>query len=283
MEIVCYSGFYRDVKNHGLEYAAKHARALGFDAVEFLEFAPQYKAVDCLAQTASEAKRILDAYGLRVSCFSVCVDLLYGANIERTMERMRQLIDFAAAIGSPKLHHTLIPTLNFQACTLPYADALQAVLPHAKEIANRCAAHGMLCLYEPQGAYFNGVEGLNGFYERIKRECPNVGICADLGNGVFADTSACDICDAFIGEIRHVHAKDYRVTDHPEADKACTRSRDGRYVCDCAMGEGVTDFVGCFAKLKQAGYRGDVALEIEGDDETVQNSIAFLKTVMKEG
>ena len=35
MKFVNYSLFYSDLKKHGLEFAARHSRELGFDALQF--------------------------------------------------------------------------------------------------------------------------------------------------------------------------------------------------------------------------------------------------------
>ena len=38
-----------------------------------------------------------------------------------------------------------------------------------------------------------------------------------------------------------------------------------------------TDFEYCFAKLKAAGYDGDIAFEITGDDQTVRDAMKFVR------
>lgn len=281
MNFVNYSLFYKDLKEHGLEYAAKHTRELGFCKVEFLEFSPRYRFSVCDRYTAEEARRILDENGLRVSCFSVCINLA-DENVDSLMEQMMRLIDFAAGVGSPRIHHTLFPSLDFQAFCEPYEAMLERVYPYAVRIANAAAARGMECLYEPQGCCFNGIDGLKPFFEKIKRECPNTGICGDVANGLFADTSVQDIYDAFIDDVGHVHVKDYRVTDTPDPDTTPYISRGGRCLYDCPVGEGVTDFRYCFEKLKQAGYKGDLSLELVGDDQEMIRTVSYLKNIIKE-
>ena len=59
-----YEQFFRDIPQKGLTYAAEHTLALGFNAVEFLCYtlSPDFDV--------KEAKEVLTAYGLPVSCFS---------------------------------------------------------------------------------------------------------------------------------------------------------------------------------------------------------------------
>ena len=96
MKLVNYSGFCRDCKHVGLEYAAQHSRALGLDAVEFLNFVLMDEYSPSEKYSVGETKKILDTYGLEVSCYSVCVDLL--PENARTVDLMRRQIEFAGNI-----------------------------------------------------------------------------------------------------------------------------------------------------------------------------------------
>ena len=92
MRLVNYSVFYKDLKNHGLEYAARHTRALGCDAVEFLDFAPTSDFSAAQRYTATEVRRILEEHQLKVACYSVAVDLLCDDR-ERAMPILERQIE----------------------------------------------------------------------------------------------------------------------------------------------------------------------------------------------
>ncbi|MBQ9805255.1 MAG: sugar phosphate isomerase/epimerase [Clostridia bacterium] len=282
MRFVNYSIFYKDLKNHGLEYAARHTRELGCDAVEFLDFAPLCESSSLNRYTPTEAKRILSEYGLGVSCYSVALNLLEG-DPERTVSDLERIIGYAAELGSPRFHHTLVVNLAPSLMSVTYDEALERIYPYAVRIADCCRGHGLTCLYEPQGLYFNGVEGLGRFFAKINRDCPNVGICGDVANGLFADTSAQEIYDAFIDSIQHVHVKDFLVLNSAAEGVKPYVSLGGKYLCECRMGEGVTDFAYCFEKLMAVGYDGDISLEFVGDDEEVHRSMAFVRSFFQEG
>ena len=278
MRFVDYSTFYEDFHHVSPEYAARHARELGFDAVEFLEIVPLRKTSPLFRYSAGEIREILEAQGLTVSCFSVAVDLCRATR--EVMETMDFLITYAAALGSPRFHHTLVPGLSRADVTEPYESVFEAVYPNAVRIANLCCANGMVCLYEPQGLYFNGVEGLGRFYERIRLECSNVGICGDVANGLFADTPVNEIYDRFIGDIKHVHIKDYRMSDAPEGISKALMSAGGKYLYECPIGTGVTDFFYCFEKLKAAGYDGDISFEFASEDPEVRRAMEFVRRLL---
>ena len=98
-----YTQFYRDRNTLGIEYAASHTKALGFDGVEYYT-----RASSELWRSAAEDRRVLDGHGLPVSCYSVGVQL-FTDDPETAEEQMARHIEAAAALGSPYLHHTLFP------------------------------------------------------------------------------------------------------------------------------------------------------------------------------
>ena len=119
MRFVNYSVFYEDLKTRGIEYAAEHSKALGFEAVEFLDFAPVSEHSPVNRYTAAEVRRVLDSYGLSVACYSVAVNLSHADVAHRLADLERQ-IAFAAEIGSEKFHHTIVPHLEVARATAPF-------------------------------------------------------------------------------------------------------------------------------------------------------------------
>ena len=282
MRFINYSDFYQDVKQIGLEAAAKRSQRLGFGGVEFLDLAPLRENSPLNKTCAAETKKILDAYGQSVACFSVAVNLL-DPMADGYVDTLWRQIEFAAELGSDKFHHTIGLTWDRErALSTPYQTALDIAFPRARLVAERCASYGMTCLYEPQGYYFNGTDGLGRFYAQMKQEFPNIGICGDVGNCLFAETPATAIYDAFASDIRHVHIKDYLVFGTQQNLSSERISRGGKYLYHCPVGEGVTDFSYCFQKLKEVGYDGDVAFEFEGDDDEIRRVMAFVSDLWKE-
>ena len=270
--------FRDDYKIYGMEYAAERSARLGFDSVEFLDGCPSasplYESID-----AGYAERVLAQNGLTVACCSLGADLL-TSDTDKLKEQLARQIEFAARVKSPYLHHTLALSLSVGADAPSYQSVLDRVLEKVIWIAERCAEYGMTCLYEPQGMYFNGVEGLRRLYRCVREHCENVGICGDVGNSLFVDVSANDVFDTFADSIRHVHVKDYGIGDRPSEKEMFWKSRGGKYMFDREMGQGVTDFAYCFAKLKQIGYRSAVSFEISGDDQYLTRAIDFIKTFL---
>lgn len=259
-----YSGFSEAVQAFGIEKAAKIAAESGYRSVEFLALASKYPPRE-LFRTPKEIARmrkVLDAYGLSVACFSVGIGLWQPAITEETArireERVIALAEIAAALGSPFLHHTLVTT---QSCDTPYDEVLEYVLPIALRIARRADEIGLTVLYEPQGMYFNGCTGFRGFYRRMKAEHPSVGVCGDVGNTLCVNEDPISFFRTFAKDVRHVHLKDFAaVTDATQTSRGY-RSRNGVYLRETVVGEGDIDLTACLTVLRDAGYRGAFAIE----------------------
>ena len=278
MRFVNYSVFYKDLKAHGLEYAARHTRELGFEAVEFLDIVPLRETSPLNRYTPEEVTRVLRENHLTVSCFSVGVTL----DTSEKCEQLLRVVDYAAKIGSPRFHHTVMSKMNPEDAMTPYEDVFATVSPFVARVAARCQSLGMACLYEPQGFFFNGVKGLGRLFDAMKADRTNVGICGDVANGLFVEASAESIFDAFADAIKHVHVKDYRVYEAPVAGTEGYLTKGGNYVYDCPIGEGVTNLRYCLKKLQEVNYKGDIALEILGDDREILQAMSYLKNLMKE-
>lgn len=278
VQLTNYNEFKKDFFEHGIEYAAERSARLGFDAVEFLDICP---AESCIPEriNASDIRRVCGQNGLKISCYSVGADLLANDRFQLEKQLWRH-IAFAAEIGSPYFHHTLVRSLMPDSRVPSYEAIFDSIVETAVQIANRCKTYGLTCLYEPQGLYFNGVDRLKHFFECVRQECSNVAICGDVGNSLFVDTSANDIYDAFIDSIRHVHLKDFQVSDQPFENGVCFRSINGKYLRECQLGQGVVDLGYCFQKLKEQKYQGAISFEFDGDDSVLSAAIQLVRNLM---
>ena len=261
MKISSYATFYNNVFTLNLEEAASSAAALGADGVELLDISP--RTGDALFQrfTPDNFSVALNKHGLEVSCYSVGA-CLYTSDEKTAISSLFSHIDFASKLGSPFFHHTFTLGLDATPSTLPYADVLHRILPLAEKIADRCNAHGMVCLYEPQGYYFNGIEGIEKLYCEMKTRGYNVGICADTGNPLFVDCAPDAFIDHFKNEIRHVHVKDYVTSLVPLGIHGdIQKSTSGIYLYDTPLGSGNVNVKKCLSLLKATNYNGYISLE----------------------
>ena len=261
-----FSHFNKYANENGIEKAAEFARSIGYSSVELYISAssaePMPFAYD--AASARHAKKVLNDAGLSVSCFSA------GANVKTfpdVKEKLLHLLEIAAELGSPYLHHTVLTKLFDADGVKDYQESIDKALEVAIPVANRAAELGMKCIYEDQGIYVNGVEGYGGFYQEMKRSCKNVGVCADFGNSLFVGVPAEDFIKAYLDDIVHVHIKDYyRVQSQNSPGTGWYPTPDNWWLKDAPIGCGVVNFNACMELLKQANYQGTYAFEINPPD-----------------
>ena len=274
MKFANYTIFEKDFRLFGLEYAVEHTKKLGLDAVEFICLPRVKRYIFERREDARAAKKLLDSQKIPVSCYSMYVDLFKGESDD--FELALHNIDCAAELGSPYFHHTFIPSAVYPSPRPSYEAALNAVLEKAEIIAERCADYGITCLYEPQGLYMNGVEGLSGILSEMKKRHANVGICGDSANSFFVDTPPEDIYASFKDDIKHIHVKDYLVCE-PDGSECRYRSLKGKYIREAALGSGSVDFPKIFSILPD--YSGDISMEFAASDEEMREAVEYIRTL----
>lgn len=258
--VTAYGEFFGLLRTGDIVSAARAVSEAGIGTVEFLELQKHPIVTD--TETAKRFRRVLTEHGLSVACFSATARLWAPSLTEGEMDaqehRLMRLADAAAEVGSPYLHHTLVMTSDHSA---PYEAVLDRVAERAIRIARYARRLGLRVLYEPQGMYFNGSDGFRGLYRRVKAECPEVGVCADVGNPMFVDEDPVRFVKEFACEALHVHVKDYRGSDG-NGD----RTRGGRFLIPARIGTGEAHVAECLSALAAAGYTGYFGVEDDGDE-----------------
>ena len=247
-----YSGLY--ARGASTEEVIRAAAEAGFGAVEPFP-AADLNTVDA-ARAAGECAHAL---GLEVCCFSDNFELLRDPD---AMQRARRHIDLAAAMGSPYYHHTIYPPLSLRrARECSRREALDAAVPRLRELCAYAADRGVTCLYENQGLYFNGVEGMRMLVDRM--DGAPYGLVADVGNIFFVDERPEDFIGAFADRIVHVHLKDYLWKPGSELcpGRGWYLTRGGNYLRDTIPGHGAVRFPAVLRVLDAMGYQGWHSLE----------------------
>ena len=265
MNFTMYAGFSEALKNRGAEAAAKEAVRLGFSSVELLEYVETEQSVPAIGsvEEAADVRATLEKHGLSVACYSVGLSLWQKGMTPDTVTPMEEILRYharlAAALGSPFLHHTLLLGVDKSALTME--EALALIVPAAIRVAQYAKKRGITCIYEGQGMYFNGADGFGAFYSAVKKECPYVRVCGDVGNPLFVDESPLPFFEVFAKDIVHVHIKDYIRAAAPGNEPDWAQTRGGAWLRETVIGHGCVPLADCLAVLRAAGYRGAFALE----------------------
>ena len=271
MKYANYSIFSTDFKEFGLDLAVKHTLEMGFNAVEHIENAMVDNAKLQSPSDAVRMRKLLDANGLTVSCYSVVLNLLAeDAAVQK--ERMLRHVEYARELGSPFVHHTLAPGYDREKKTMTLSEVLERIADDAADIAKYCNDNGMICLYEPQGLYFNGVDGVGAIIREMRSRGLKVGVCGDTGNSIYVDVDPVDIFRTFSRDIVHVHVKDYY---YGRTEDASNYSYDGKKILPSPLGEGDCHIKECLSLIPD--YTGDISFEFAASDEEVKRVMSLLK------
>ncbi|MBQ4320973.1 MAG: sugar phosphate isomerase/epimerase [Oscillospiraceae bacterium] len=260
MEFAMYAGFSDVLKEKGAIAAADRAAELQVTAVEMFEVAGAgHPSVIPDRESAKKVRAALNERGLHVCCWSAYADLYTDTDAEASLCRQAEL---ACEIGSPFLHHTLLPGLKLGEDSPAFDEAVEKAVDAAARIAKYAEPLGITCIYEDQGMYVNGVENFGFFLREMKNRCRNVGVCGDVGNIFFVDEKPEDFFAAFKDDILHVHLKDYL---RKKADRSpgyyWLPTKGGNWLRDTMIGDGIVNIEACVNILKDAGYSGALALE----------------------
>ena len=278
MLLTNYNQFQLDLAERGIEYAAEHTLSLGFNGVEFLAGYPATLPTFSDLKGAERTAAVLQRYGLSTACFSAGVSL-YGPNAMAVEEALCHYAEIAAILGSPFLHHTVCLPLTLPPNAPSYEAVLSATIDAVERIADHAAAHGVTCLYEPQGMYFNGIEGLNGLLTAMKQRGKSIGVCGDVGNPLYVDADPAAIFERFAEDIRHVHIKNYFIKENTPGEAGYKPTRGGRFIKICELGEGDIDLLACFRALRKVNYNGAYAFELSGTDDVMRRAIEYFKVL----
>ena len=248
-----------------VDYAAAHG-ITHLETLNILDLATPDEAV------AKELAAYAKEKGITFPCVSVGIDLVEQDNRE-AIEKLKGYARIAKLLGSPYLHHTI--ALNFsdpQKIAANFETYYQRGLEAVREVFDYAASIGIRTIYEDQGFLFNGREHFTRFLEDIGRD---VGVVADFGNIQFVDEDVEDFISAFSGRIVHVHVKDYLAADTFETGDY--RSRGGRTLRTCLVGDGCVHTDTAFRALQAMNYQGAVALE--GDPIGPDEEASFRKNL----
>ena len=280
MKIAMYSRFSTMIIEEGIEKTAEFAKEQGFWGVELLCSILDTK-VDAIPNIAAARKvrSVLDDYNLPMVCYSVGCNALMPDAVDKMCRR----IDIAKELGSPYVHHTLIPGMEIIGEVADFHEKIKIVLENAEKIANYANTQGITCIYEEQGRYVNGVENFGFFLHEMKKRCKNVGVCADLGNIMYVNETPEAFLQQYIEDVKHVHIKDLLHKENDKSPGMYWRKGKGKsWLRHTMVGHGIVNYSTCMKILKEAGYNGAYALELthpEPYEQGVQQAFEYLNTL----
>jgi inosose dehydratase len=234
-----------------LEHIMEVASRAGYKGIE-----PDSSFLHHLSDPAL-MKKALDKYALDLAVFCYVEDWRNPKETDEERERADKWIKF--------MEH--FPESLFLLVQMPGKDRedlherQKNLLSCVNEIARRAADRGIQCSYHPNspmGSIYRTEEDykvlLNGLDRRVIKYTP------DLGHIAKGGMDPLSIVKEYHELVNCVHYKDMY--------------EDGRWA---AMGEGVIDFVGVTAYLKNIEFRGWIVVESECDEAITDPDLVALK------
>jgi len=211
-------------------------------------------------EEAREIRALMDSEGIACSCYSAYMDV-YPC-VEEAVERLMHFADISAALGSPFLHHTVYTPLQLSDGMPDYDSVLFTVKEGLTDVIKYAKALGVTVIYEPQGMFFNGVNGFGRLFHSLREQedCEHIGVCFDFGNSVFVDCKPYDVLKELLPYVKHAHLKDYRYVK-AELVKGRYSTLGGATVEDVEFGTGDMEAEKCIRLLENSGYQGSYNTE----------------------
>jgi sugar phosphate isomerase/epimerase len=221
------------------------------------------------ADTSPEtARKILDNSGL--ATVSLCRGGFFPAETatarQQAIDDNKRIIDEAATIGASLV---VLVCGAIRGISLPdqrkqIADAIHAILPHAKMSGIKLAIEPLHPMYAGDRSAINTMAQANDIVEQINH--PNLGIAVDVYHLWWDPTLEQEIARAG-KNIFAYHVCDWRT---PTRDLLNDRA---------LMGEGCIPLKQIRAWVEQAGFKGFIEVEIFSDDYWLTDQNDFLKKI----
>jgi len=205
---------------------------------------------------AAQAAKIIRATGLRVTalCRGGFFPALDAAGRARAIQDNRAAIDEAAAIGAPLvvLVAGAVPGLPLADARAMIADGIAAVLPHARAAGVKLALEPLHPQYAADRSAVNTMAQARAICERINAAGDTtVGIAVDVYHVWWDDQLEVEIArSGRLGLLHAFHVCDWKVqSDDALNDRGL-------------MGEGCIGIPAIRAAMENAGFHGDIEVEI---------------------
>ncbi len=287
---------WRRENNRTLEQGLERVALEGVGAVEFAEPEGLDDELGDPIENAAALKDRCEQLGLQVAGFCVAAEL-WRPPVEqrRAVEAIKRHIDVAAQLKAPSLRHDIsrgpqasasgrYDLVNDDAL---FVDALEAVVPAIRDIADYGQAHGVKTTLENHGFFIQA----SGRVERVLEavDHPNFSLTLDMGNFLCVNEDPVKAVARLAKHAVLVHVKDFYVKpiEHmPTApDSGWFATTSGIGLRGAIVGHGQIDIPAQLKILEQAGYDGYLSLEFEGIEHpglAVRLGLSYLRDRLKE-
>lgn len=239
----------------------REVKRIGADGVELLD--AFYKDPATERETAKAA---LEETGLPCPIFSV------GNNFakETPEERAAEVAKIRFGIGEAKFCSAKVVRVFAGDVRegLDFETTRGWIVEGLAEASRIADGEGVRLALENHGRLAGLSDQVRGIIHDVRARAGNdaLGANPDTGNFLLVDEASHDAVEDLASYAYMVHFKDFAEAITPDAKARAMKSNDGHPYIGAAIGEGVVDLRRCIEHLQNAGYRGWLSIEYEGEE-----------------
>ncbi len=257
---------YASKDSLGIKGCIDKVKEFGAEGVDFVEtdgFADINEYIAYAADIGAYCKEV----GIEPLCFCIGADFL-NRDFDAEVERVKGMVDVAAAYGCPVMRHDATPGYPATVKTGRSFDAVLPILVKAyKEITEYAETKGVKTCIENHGYFAQDPERVEKLINAVNH--PNFGALVDIGNFACADADHNYAVGLMAPYAFHAHAKDFHKKsgslDFP--GEGWFMSRGGNFLRGSIIGHGDVPVRQCVQTLKRSGYDGFLTIEFEGMED----------------
>ena len=245
---------------------------------ECVDFFPELKKEGCkiTVDLAKDIKDYMDKIGLKAVCVCPDTEFFGPGGVEAARDTIiNDWLPVAKALGSPALRFDIsYKGLPASENDRSFERVIELIAPAIREIADAAEAMGIKVCTENHGRNYQDPARTEKLINSVSHS--NFGALVDMGNFTGVDGNHTQCVSSIAHRAVHVHAKDYFIRNGMMDDpgRGYSTTKGYNYVRATIVGHGNVPIKPCLKILKNAGYKGCVAIEFEGmEDPLVANQI----------
>lgn len=260
---------YSGADSLGIKGCIDKAKEFGCEGVDFVEFGAGLSHEEYLA-LAKEYGDYCKQVGIEAVCFCVGSDFLNN-DLDAEIERVKKLVDIAAALGAKCMRHDATPGYPASVKTGRSFDAVLPILAKAyRSVTEYAKTVGVKTCIENHGFFAQDPERIEKLINAVGND--NFGALVDIGNFACADSDHTYAVGITAPYAIHAHAKDF----HKKSGSGVApgegwfMTRGCNYLRGAIIGHGDVPVQQCIAALKRAGYDEYMMIEFEGMEDPLK-------------
>ena len=262
---------YAKDENLGVKGCIDKAKEIGFEGLDIVEGTCKiYADKDEYIAYAKDIGDYCKQVGIEAVCFCVGADFL-NRDLDEEIERVKKLVDIAAALGAKCMRHDATPGYPASVKTGRSFDVVLPILTKAyRAVTEYAKTVGVKTCIENHGFFAQDPDRIEKLINAVGND--NFGALVDIGNFACADVDHAYAVGLTAPYAIHAHAKDFHKKPGTGVNpgEGWFNSRACNYLRGSIIGHGDVPVQQCIAALRRAGYDEYLMIEFEGMEDPLK-------------